>query len=110
MSYYITVNREPRVYQLTFEDILYGLDESKLVLQKDTRDTITWKVEAINRRLIEKTDFNAMQSALRGFVERYQDLIAVEDKSIVASNFRSVLAVFVRLTPLTTSSSVLCTT
>ena len=71
MSYYITVNREPRVYQLTFEDIMYGLDESKLALQKDTRDTTTWKVDAINRRLIEKTDFNAMQAALRGFVEHY---------------------------------------
>lgn len=88
MSYYITVNREPRVYQLTFEDIMYGLDESKLALQKDTRDTTTWKVDAINRRLIEKTDFNAMQAALRGFVERYQDLIAVEDKSTLYRSFK----------------------
>ena len=88
MSYYITVNREPRVYQLTFEDIMYGLDESKLALQKDTRDTTTWKVDAINRRLIEKTDFNAMQAALRGFVERYQDLIAVEDKSTLYHSFK----------------------
>ena len=88
MSYYITVNREPRVYQLTFEDIMYGLDESKLALQKDTRDTTTWKVDAINRRLIEKTDFNAMQAALRGFVERYRDLIAVEDKSTLYRSFK----------------------
>lgn len=88
MSYYITVNREPRVYQLTFEDIMYGLDESKLALQKDTRDTTTWKVDAINRRLIEKTDFNAMQAALRGFVERYQTLIAVEDKSTLYRSFK----------------------
>lgn len=88
MSYYITVNREPRVYQLTFEDIMYGLDESKLALQKDTRGTTTWKVDAINRRLIEKTDFNAMQAALRGFVERYQDLIAVEDKSTLYRSFK----------------------
>lgn len=88
MSYYITVNREPRVYQLTFEDIMYGLDESKLALQKDTRDTTTWKVDAINRRLIEKTDFNAMRAALRGFVERYQDLIAIEDKSTLYRSFK----------------------
>lgn len=88
MSYYITVNREPRVYQLTFEDIMYGLDESKLALQKDTRDTTTWKVDAINHRLIEKTDFNVMHAALRGFVERYQDLIAVEDKSTLYRSFK----------------------
>ena len=67
---------------------MYGLDESKLALQKDTRDTTTWKVDAINRRLIEKTDFNAMQAALRGFVERYQDLIAVEDKSTLYRSFK----------------------
>lgn len=88
MSYYITVNREPRVYQLTFEDIMYGLDESKLALQKDTRDTTTWKVDTINRRLIEKTDFNAMQAALRDFVERYKNLIAVEDKSTLYRSFK----------------------
>ena len=88
MSYYITVNREPRVYQLTFEDIMYGLDESKLALQKDTRDTTTWKVDAINRRLIEKTDFNAMQAALMDFVQRYENLIAVEDKSTLYRSFK----------------------
>lgn len=88
MSYYITVNREPRVYQLTFEDIMYGLDESKLALQKDTRDTTTWKVDAINRRLIEKTDFNAMQAALTDFVQRYENLIAVEDKSTLYRSFK----------------------
>lgn len=88
MSYYITVNREPRMCQLTFEDIMYGLDESKLALQKDTRDTTTWKVDTINRRLIEKTDFNAMRAALGGFVGRYQDLIAVEDKSTLYHSFK----------------------
>lgn len=88
MSYYITVNCEPRVYQLTFEDIMYGLDESKLSLQKDTRDTTTWKVDAINRRLIEKTDFNAMRAALMDFVQRYENLIAVEDKSTLYRSFK----------------------
>lgn len=88
MSYYITVNREPRVYQLTFEDIMYGLDESKLVVQKDTRDTTTWKVDVINRKLIEKTNFYAMEEALREFVRRYSNLIVVEDKSTLYRSFK----------------------
>lgn len=88
MSYYITVNREPRVYQLTFEDIMYGLDESKFAPQKNTRDTTTWKVDVINRRLIEKTDFEAMQKALMAFVEQYKDLIAIEDKSALYRSFK----------------------
>ena len=70
MPYYITVNREPRMRQITIDDILNGIDESKLALQKDTRDTTTWKVDAISRELIEKTDFYAMQVALMEFVEK----------------------------------------
>lgn len=88
MSYYITVNREPRVYRFTFEDIMYGLDESKLAVQKDTRDTTTWKVDRVNPRLIEKTNFYAMEEALREFVNRYSNLIAVEDKSTLYRSFK----------------------
>lgn len=88
MPYYITVNREPRMRQITIDDILNGIDESKLALQKDTRDTTTWKVEAISRELIEKTDFYAMQIALMEFVEKYKDLIAVEDKSTLYRSFK----------------------
>lgn len=88
MSYYITANREPQAYELTFEDIMYGFDETKFALQKDTRDTITWKVDKINHRLVEKTNFKAMQEALRGFVERYRDLIAIKDKSVLYRSFK----------------------
>lgn len=88
MPYYITVNREPRMRQITIDDILNGIDESQLALQKDTRDTTTWKVDAISRELIEKTDFYAMQVALMEFVEKYKDLIAVEDKSTLYRSFK----------------------
>lgn len=88
MPYYITVNREPRMRQITIDDILNGIDESKLALQKDTRDTTTWKVDAISRELVEKTDFYAMQVALMEFVEKYKDLIAVEDKSTLYRSFK----------------------
>lgn len=88
MPYYITVNREPRMRQITIDDILNGIDESKLALQKDTRDTTTWKVDAISRELIEKTDFYAMQVALMEFVEKHKDLIAVEDKSTLYRSFK----------------------
>lgn len=88
MPYYITVNREPRMRQITIDDILNGIDESKLALQKDTRDTTTWKVEAISRELIEKTDFYSMQIALMEFIEKYKDLIAVEDKSALYRSFK----------------------
>ena len=86
--FYITVNRAPRMYQFTFEDIMNGIDETKLIVQKDTRDTTTWKVNSINRRLIEKTDFYAMKQSLRVFVSYYKDLIEVEDKSTLYRSFK----------------------
>ena len=88
MPYYITVNREPRRRQLTIDDILNGIDESKLIPQKDTRDTLTWKVDAVSRKLFEQTDFVSMYNALAEFVEKYSDLIAVEDKSTLYHSFK----------------------
>lgn len=88
MPYYITVNREPRTRQITIDDILNGIDESKLVIQKDTRDTTTWKVEAVSRELVLKTNFYAMEVALMEFVAKYNDLIAIEDKSTLYRSFK----------------------
>lgn len=73
--------------QLTLEDIMFGIEESKLLLQKDTKDTTTWKVNNINRKLVEKTNFYAMQIALEDFVEKYKDLIAIEKKSTLYNSF-----------------------
>lgn len=87
MSYYITANRKPNVYQITYMDVMFGVDETKLAPRRNT-DTITWSVDKINRKLIEKTNFEAMQEALSGFVEQYKDLIAVEDKSTLYRSFK----------------------
>lgn len=85
---YITVNREPRSYQLTLEDILNGVDDKKLAPQKDTKDTTTWKVERISRALIEKTNWWAMKESLRRFVTKYNDLISMEDKTGLYWHFK----------------------
>ena len=88
MSYYITVNREPKMYRITIDDILNGIDESKLVLQKDTRDTTTWKVDEINSCLVRKTDFHSMRVALMEFVARYADLINTKNKETLYRSFK----------------------
>lgn len=88
MAYYITTNRVPNAYRLTLDDIWNGVDESLLAVQKDTKDTTTWKVEKINFSLIEKTDFYNMRIRLRAFVEKYSDLIKVEDKSSLYRSFK----------------------
>ena len=85
---YITVNVEPRTYQLTFDDILNGCSESDFMPAKDTRDTRTWLTNNINPNLIEKTNFRGMYEALAAFNEKYADLINTEDKSVLYRSFK----------------------
>lgn len=85
---YITANRAPKSYQLTLDDILNGVDESRLALQKDTKDTRTWYVERVSRKLIERTDWNDMKMSLRHFVAKYYSLISMEDKSSLYWHFK----------------------
>lgn len=85
---YITVNIEPKVYQLTFDDILNGCTEASFAPAKDTRDTRTWLTNSINPVLLDKTNFRAMYEALAAFNEKYAALIAVEDKSALYRSFK----------------------
>lgn len=85
---YVTVNVEPRTYQLTFDDILNGCSESDFMPAKDTRDTRTWLTNNINPNLIEKTNFRGMYEALASFNEKYAGLINTEDKSVLYRSFK----------------------
>lgn len=85
---YITTNLEPRIHQLTIDDILSGCDESLFLPKKNTRDTRTWFVPRVKSSLIEKTDFAGMHAALTGFVNTYRHLIETEDKSKLYYSFK----------------------
>ncbi len=85
---YITTNLEPRIYQLTIDDILSGCDDSLFLPKKNTRDTRTWFVQKANSSLVDKTDFAGMHAALVDFVNRYRQLIELEDKSTLYYSFK----------------------
>lgn len=85
---YITANRPPRVYQLSFDDILRGFDPKNLEPTRDTRDTVTWNPSCINQTIINRTNFRGMFEAIRDFNERYKDLIDTEDKSTLYYSFK----------------------
>ena len=85
---YITVNRVPRMYQLTFDDILNGVDPRRLEVTKDTYDTTTWCPRAINPKIKDRMDFAGMYRAIRDFNEKYANLIDTEDKSTLYYSFK----------------------
>lgn len=85
---YITVNIEPRMYQLTFDDILNGCNASAFTPAKNTRDTRTWFTNNIPITLIDKTNFRDMYESLAAFNEKYTSLINTEDKSTLYRSFK----------------------
>ena len=85
---YITVSRVPRMYQLSFDDILNGLDPKSLEITKDTRDTTTYYTRTISQKVESKMDFYGMFDAISKFNEKYKDLIDTPDKSTLYRHFK----------------------
>lgn len=85
---YITVSRPPRMIQLSFEDMLYGIDPSKLVVSKDTHDTTTWCPKKISKAVLNRFDFFDMTQTIKQFNAKYKDLIETEDKSTLYYSFK----------------------
>lgn len=85
---YITAPRGPRIHQMTFDDVMNGLDPESFAVSKDTFDTVTWISKHITDKTKRKFDFGAMFSAIEEFNEKYADLIAVQDKSTLYKSFK----------------------
>lgn len=85
---YITVNRSQRNHQITFDDILNGIDLRKLQPQKDTLDTMTFCVNDAKQETIRKTDFASMRTAISNFNHKYKHLIDIPNKSELYRSFK----------------------
>lgn len=85
---YITTNRYPRAYQLTFDDILNGVDPSRFEVTKNTFDTTTWLTYNVSKKTMRKIDTLKMYQSLASFNMKYKDLIETEDKSTLYHSFK----------------------
>lgn len=87
---YITIPVRPKEYQLSIDDIINGVDESFFDRQNDknTHDKRTVFRERTPARLLDRFDFDAMVASLVRFNNKYEHLIAVEDKSTLYRSFR----------------------
>lgn len=82
---YITCVRAQRTHQLSFDDIMNGLDSSSFVQDKYTWDTTTWCPEVISRKVLDKFNYSRMYSSIREFNEKYADLISADKASLYSS-------------------------
>lgn len=86
---YITVPVSQKFHQISFDDILNGMNESVFERQmENTHDTKTVFRNNTPQRLLDDTDFDGMISALERFNEKYITLINTEDKSTLYRSFK----------------------
>lgn len=86
---YITIPVKQKEYQISFDDILNGMNESIFERQmENTRDTRTVYREKTPQRLIDTIDINGMITAIEKFNEKYISLINIEDKSTLYRSFK----------------------
>ena len=86
---YITIFTKPQDYQISFDDLLNGVNES-LFNQKfeNTHDTKTVFREVTPSKLKENINVGEMIAILNSFNERHADLINTADKSVLYHSFK----------------------
>lgn len=86
---YITIPVSQKAYQISFDDILNGMNESAFERQaENTHDTRTVYRARTPQRLLDTIDIDGMIVALERFNEKYINLINTEDKSTLYRSFK----------------------
>lgn len=86
---FITIKLRPKDYQISFDDIINGVNDSffERCLQ-DTKDTRTVFREHTPKKLLENYKVEDLILRLEIFVSTYANLINVEDKSTLYRSFK----------------------
>lgn len=86
---YITIPVRQKEYQISFDDILNGMDNSVFDRQmENTHDTRTVYREKTPQRLLDQISIDSMIDAIAKFNEKYDTLIQTEDKSTLYRSFK----------------------
>lgn len=86
---YITIPVRQKEYQISFDDILNGMDNSVFDRQvENTHDTRTVYRERTPQRLLDQINIDSMVDAIAKFNEKYDTLIRIEDKSTLYRSFK----------------------
>lgn len=85
---YITIPQTPRTYQITFEDILNGLEELPQSFEYDPTGTITKYVKNIPQSLLNKIHISSFIKTLERFCDQYSEMINMSDKSPLYRSFK----------------------
>ena len=79
---YITI-KQPTIYrQITFEEMLNGVEDLSKYVQPNITNTRTHFVEKVNPKLLENTKINCMIDVLQRFNQRHKSLFQAEKSTL----------------------------
>ena len=79
---YITVKQPPVYYQISFEDMLAGIDDLSKYVMPNVTNTRTYWVDRPNDRLVENTDVAGMVRLLQAFNQSKEALFQADRASL----------------------------
>ncbi|MCL2392970.1 MAG: reverse transcriptase family protein [Oscillospiraceae bacterium] len=79
---YITVKQPPKYYQMTFEDIMAGIDDLSKYVMPNITSTRTYWVDHPNSRLLENTHVDGMIGLLAAFNKSKEALFTADRASL----------------------------
>ena len=82
---YITIKRPPGYIQMSFDDMLDGVDDLSKYIVSSSSATITRYYKRVNPILREHTDIDGMIAVLAAFNEKHKELFAVERSTLYRS-------------------------
>lgn len=77
MSYFITVKQPPKYKQMTLEELLFGVDTKSALINPNTTNTRTYKVENINQKFLDMVDVPYLIGLLEEFNHSTEQLRSV---------------------------------
>ena len=83
---FITVKQPPAYYQMTFEDIMAGIEDLSKYVMPNVTNTRTYWVERPNDKLIENTDITGMIEILSAF-NQSKEALFVQDRASLYHTF-----------------------
>jgi len=85
---YVTVPRRQRTKQMSFDDMVFGVNPELLKPRKDTYDTTTYYCRNITFATQRKFNVWDMAAKIINFNTKYKALIETEDKSTLYRSFK----------------------
>ena len=83
---YITIKQPPVYYQITFEDMIAGIQDLNKYVMPNVTNTRTYRVDQPNRKLLENTDITEMIETLKTF-NRSKEALFAQDRASLYHTF-----------------------